>query len=292
MTRTSLAHRCSPSMVRPALSRPAAGAYRIAHSALEEFAGVDYHPLDTVYLLPRDPPEFVPPALPAYELAQLVVRDDVRTASEEELYVRLRRLIRVNYSSLGSEREVRLTDSEISVPAVEVAGKFTLISIPGKPAQEQVGRIEASSPHAFWTLDRDIPLCFECHRDFEAWQAARAQAAAAGPRAEMSHLALYSGGGLLDLGLERGCPLLKTKFAVEQHAPAAQCLSANVLEPVTTIINSVSNAAEEVYFGETTDLPQPGSLFSLAGGSPCQGFSQANRYKKVRHSTLHQVSLR
>ncbi|GAA5884403.1 hypothetical protein JCM3774_001514 [Rhodotorula dairenensis] len=242
---------------------------------------VDYHSLDTVYLLPKDPSEIVPPALPAYELGQLIAQDEVATQGKNELYVRVRRIVRVNTLSLGSEREVRFTDGEIPVPAVNIAGKFNLVVIPNKPTQAQVGRIEASSPHAFWTLEHNVPQCRDCHGDFEAWQAARAQAAASGAKAELSHLALYSGGGLLDLGLERGCPLLKTKVAVEQHAPAAECLSANVLEPVTTIVNSVSNAAEELYFGAATDLPKPGSLFSIAGGSPCQGFSQANRYKKT-----------
>ena len=155
-----------------------------------------------------------------------------------------------------------------------------------KPSQEQVGRLEASSPHAFWTLGHNVPLCGKCQRDFVAHQKARVQAAALGPAAEMHHLALYSGGGLLDIGLARGCPLLQIKAAVEQHAPAAECHSANILEPFSTIVDSVSNAAEAVYFGEKTELPQPGSLFSLAGGSPCQGFSHANRYKKVRNASL------
>lgn len=236
--------------------------------------------------MPRELANIAPPALPPYELAQLIARDGDLTDEKDELYVRVRRVLRVQYSSLGSEREVKLTDSEMSVPAVDVADKFSLKALSAKPSQEQVGRMEASSPHAFWTFDNDVPQCRRCSSDFDAQQGTRAQAAALGPPAEMHHLALYSGGGLLDIGLERGCPLLRTKYAVEQHAPAAQCHSANTLESFSTIVDSVSNAAEAVYFGEKTDLPPPGSLFSLAGGSPCQGFSHANRYKKVRTTSL------
>lgn len=253
-------------------------------------AGVDYHELDTVYLLPRDLANITPPALPPYELAQLIARDGNLSHEKDELYVRVRRIFRVQSSSLGSEREVKLTADEISVPAVDIADKFSLLVYPAKPSQEQVGRLEASSPHAFWTLGRDVPLCRKCLSDFDAQQGARAQAAALASTVEMHHLALYSGGGLLDIGLERGCPLLRINYAVEQHAPAAQCHSANILESFSTIVNSVSNVAEAVYFGEETDLPQPGSLFSLAGGSPCQGFSHANRYKKVRNVSLFEAS--
>lgn len=250
-------------------------------------AGVDYHQLDTVYLLPRDLANIAPPALPPYELAQLIARDRDLTDEKDELYLRVRRVSRVQ-SSLGSERQVELTDVELSVAAVDIADKFSLLVFSAKPSQEQVGRLEASSPHAFWTLGHEVPLCGKCQRDFVAHQKARAQAAALGSAAEMHHLALYSGGGLLDIGLARGCPLLQIKAAVEQHAPAAQCHSANVLEPFSTIVDSVSNVAEAVYFGKKTDLPPPGSLFSLAGGSPCQGFSHANRYKKVRTASLSQ----
>ncbi|KAG0667570.1 hypothetical protein C6P46_000106 [Rhodotorula mucilaginosa] len=263
--------------------RPAKAVYDAEDTKGPMFSlhGVDYHELDTVYLLPRDLANITPPALPPYELAQLIARDGNLSHEKDELYVRVRRILRVQSSSLGSEREVKLTADEISVPAVDIADKFSLLVYSAKPSQEQVGRLEASSPHAFWTLGRDVPLCRKCLSDFDAQQGARAQAAALASTVEMHHLALYSGGGLLDIGLERGCPLLRIKYAVEQHAPAAQCHSANILESFSTIVNSVSNAAEAVYFGEETDLPQPGSLFSLAGGSPCQGFSHANRYKKT-----------
>ena len=247
--------------------------------------GVDYHELDTVYLLPRVLANTAPPALPPYDLAQLIARDRDLTDEKDELYIRVRHISRVQ-SSLGSERQVELTDVELSVAAVDIADKFSLLMFSAKPSQEQVGRLEASSPHAFWTLGHNVPLCGKCQRDFTAHQKARVQAAALGPAAEMHHLALYSGGGLLDIGLARGCPLLQIKAAVEQHAPAAECHSANILEPFSTIVDNVSNAAEAVYFGEKTELPQPGSLFSLAGGSPCQGFSHANRYKKVRNASL------
>ncbi|BGP23516.1 DNA (cytosine-5-)-methyltransferase [Rhodotorula toruloides] len=102
--------------------------------------------------------------------------------------------------------------------------------------------------------------------------------------APLNHLALYAGGGLLDLGLEEGCPILTTKHAVEKHAPAASCMRSNALHPLEALETTVSNVSEAAFYGlvvENGAAPQVGQVYSIAGGAPCQGFSQANHYKRV-----------
>lgn len=109
------------------------------------------------------------------------------------------------------------------------------------------------------------------------------------------------GGGLLDLGLEQGNPLLHTSIAIEKHHVAAECFYANH-DGGNIIKQTVSDVNEEVYFGRPSEALQPGELAFLSGGSPCQvrplvvlqgclppltrheheqGFSRLNRFKTL-----------
>lgn len=74
----------------------------------------------------------------------------------------------------------------------------------------------------------------------------------------------------------QGCRLLRTAKAVEHHGPAATCYQSNCRG--TTFEASVSDVMEAVYYGRKVygpsgseqELPEPGRLFCLTGGSPCR----------------------
>ncbi|GAA5909907.1 hypothetical protein JCM6882_002047 [Rhodosporidiobolus microsporus] len=92
--------------------------------------------------------------------------------------------------------------------------------------------------------------------------------------------ALYAGGGLLEIGLEQGCPPLLTKLAIEHHKPATEFMRSNALEDVRTEVETVSDNIERAFYKYASNEPPARPLF-VSGGSPCQGFSSVNRYKTV-----------
>ncbi|KAJ8296064.1 DNA (cytosine-5)-methyltransferase 1 [Rhodotorula toruloides] len=129
-----------------------------------------------------------------------------------------------------------------------------------------------------------LQTCETCQTTSDRKAAERHAVLQAASRATLNHLALYAGGGLLDRGLEEGCPLLTVKHAVEKHAPAASCMRSNALHSLETLETTVSNVAEAAFYGigvEGGDIPPIGQVYSIAGGAPCQGFSQANHYKRI-----------
>ncbi|PRQ73103.1 S-adenosyl-L-methionine-dependent methyltransferase [Rhodotorula toruloides] len=129
-----------------------------------------------------------------------------------------------------------------------------------------------------------LQTCEACQTTFDRKTAERRAVLQATSRATLNHLALYAGGGLLDRGLEEGCPILAVKHAVEKHAPAASCMRSNALHSLETLETTVSNVAEAAFYGigvESGDIPPVGKVYSIAGGAPCQGFSQANHYKRI-----------
>lgn len=266
-------------------------------------ADVVYHIKDCVYLLPAEPDRVEPPAVAPYDLAQIVGIDETRTAKEGKLHVQVRRILRHASAPLYSQRQVRVSENGeiVSRSAVDVAGRFDLHPIKSASLEADVAKIEQGSLDAFWTTD-DFLGCAVCTRAADERQKAKVDIAvamespASRPNSgqsrkalELSHLAVYAGGGLLDYGLQQGCPVLRTSDAVEQHAPAAACMRSNFLEDVRTHEESASDVVESLYYelvggvagGSETEYPRPGTIFSLAGGSPCQGFSHANRYKQV-----------
>ncbi|BGP30827.1 hypothetical protein JCM10296v2_002584 [Rhodotorula toruloides] len=129
-----------------------------------------------------------------------------------------------------------------------------------------------------------LQTCETCQTTSDRKAAERQAVLRAASRATLNHLALYAGGGLLDRGLEEGCPILTVKHAVEKHAPAASCMRSNALHSLETLETTVSNVAEAAFYGidvESGDIPPVGQVYSIAGGAPCQGFSQANHYKRI-----------
>ncbi|GAA5828452.1 hypothetical protein JCM11251_006256 [Rhodosporidiobolus azoricus] len=97
---------------------------------------------------------------------------------------------------------------------------------------------------------------------------------------ELEATALYAGGGFLDLGLARGCPAIETSRAVEHHRPAAEFMLHNHRETQRIEVETVSDNIEQAFHEYATGIPPHRPLF-LSGGSPCQGFSSVNRYKKA-----------
>lgn len=268
--------------------------------------GVDYHPDDFVYLLPSGTAAIAaddPRVLPPFDLAQFVGIHDDMTDERGELTLRLHKVERVSHDALGSERLVDLTGREIYSAATDVAGKFVVCPSPDEDNIEAfVARLEMASEHAFWTRSASFPRCGRCQLEFEQVQAlkaklgqameksARARSGKTSQHVELAHLAVYAGGGLLDHGLEKGCSLVRVRHAVEHHGPALSCLRSNALHSLSSYEDAASNLIERLYYRladpdgqeEQDDLPPPGGVFSIAGGSPCQGFSHANRYKQVR----------
>ncbi|GAA5926040.1 hypothetical protein JCM1841_003203 [Sporobolomyces salmonicolor] len=92
---------------------------------------------------------------------------------------------------------------------------------------------------------------------------------------QMASLACYAGGGMLDLGLKLGCQAVKTGVAIEKDGAAASVFKAN--NDGAVHVSAVSDHLEDIYFGKQL---RP-FVALLTGGAPCQGFSSANRYKKV-----------
>lgn len=138
-----------------------------------------------------------------------------------------------------------------------------------------------------------LQTCETCQTTSDRKAAERHAVLQAASRATLNHLALYAGGGLLDRGLEEGCPLLTVKHAVEKHAPAASCMRSNALHSLETLETTVSNVAEAAFYGigvEGGDIPPIGQVYSIAGGAPCQGFSQANHHKRVCLALLPSVT--
>ncbi|GAA5967501.1 hypothetical protein JCM11641_000568 [Rhodosporidiobolus odoratus] len=128
-----------------------------------------------------------------------------------------------------------------------------------------------------------VPVCATCESYFRQKDAERRRIDAEVHKYDSSAFrlrstALYAGGGLLDKGLERGFPALRTSHAVETNPAAAAFLRSNAPEGIEVDVNTVSNNTEDAYHRVDSGSPRP--LF-ISAGAPCQGFSYANRYKRA-----------
>lgn len=176
--------------------------------------------------------------------------------------------------------------------------RFRLVRKPGDPAVDRgFGEdgdvwpiVDANGffyPYSFEAVRLEqgaLTTCGVCKAQRDREVAERQEVRSYASQAELNHLALYAGGGLLDLGLEQGCSVLSVKHAVEKHAPAASCMRSNALHPLKTLETTVSNVSEAMFYGldeEDAEIPPVGRVYSVAGGAPCQGFSQANHYKRT-----------
>ncbi|GAA5835869.1 hypothetical protein JCM9279_002126 [Rhodotorula babjevae] len=241
--------------------------------------------------------------LPGDEIVQVEVEWIVRA---QEL-----KLSRTSHDAYLSSHEVLVTTETEIVDAASLRGRFSLAFIDEDDSHlaETIATLEQSAANVFWTRaralstvadqdflndsgvvtgrarreklqKRDIKVCATCETSSMVKEARRHQLL------QVDDLllrggALYSGGGLLDLGLEQGCSLLRTRVAVEKHRPALECLQSNFLSSPLGINKSVSDVNEAVYLGKETQAPEPGEVLFLSGGSPCQGFSRLNRFKTL-----------
>ncbi|GAA6058622.1 hypothetical protein JCM10212_004033 [Sporobolomyces blumeae] len=126
--------------------------------------------------------------------------------------------------------------------------------------------------------------CKRCSRDSKARIDNRAWAirAVQANRAElaMPYLATYAGAGFLDIGLQSGCPTMTSAYAIEKMDAPAECFK-NAHSTTTIIERTVSDVLEAALTSPDELDFSPGDVLALSGGSPCQGFSQANRYQRA-----------
>ncbi|GAA5985012.1 hypothetical protein JCM11641_000818 [Rhodosporidiobolus odoratus] len=128
----------------------------------------------------------------------------------------------------------------------------------------------------------DFETCAVCSAEQEEEEEemrAFEEEAAGDPNLRLSTLSLFAGAGLLDKGLEMGCPELDVKIAIEKDADAAMAFKLN--HPGAKVqTRNVSYALEKAWTAEGDDeereiLEQD----AIVGGPPCQSFSRANRQK-------------
>ncbi|GAA5900005.1 hypothetical protein JCM8208_005563 [Rhodotorula glutinis] len=255
-----------------------------------------------------------------WRLARLVDLDAPPTDGDDEVVkVQIEWIVRAHELKLSrttddaylSSHEVLVTSETEVVDAVSLRGRFTLAFVDEDDPDlaKTVATLEQSAADSFWTRarasstnaetpflndsgvvtgkarrkpleKRDVKVCAVCEAASSVKAARRRQVLQVDDLL-LSAGALYSGGGLLDLGLEQGCSLLRTRVAIEKHRPALECLQSNFLSSPHGINKSVSDVNESVYFGEDALGPKPGQLALLSGGSPCQGFSRLNRFKTL-----------
>ncbi|BGP18164.1 hypothetical protein JCM10213v2_006219 [Rhodosporidiobolus nylandii] len=135
-------------------------------------------------------------------------------------------------------------------------------------------------------LDAALPTCPVCAKVEQENEKKDAQfkAATADGVAKPTILSLFSGCGLLDLGLQLGCPELAILAAVENNAAAAQSFRDNHPD-VEVFEMKVADLLEKVrQAGADDPLKNLGDADIVVGGPPCQSFSYANRKKDHRDS--------
>ncbi|GAA6031779.1 hypothetical protein JCM8097_001986 [Rhodosporidiobolus ruineniae] len=91
--------------------------------------------------------------------------------------------------------------------------------------------------------------------------------------------ALYAGGGLLSNGLSLGCLPLHVTEICEHHLPATAFFRSNYIHDGYEVDHgTVSDNVQGAYFRRQRGEDKSRVLW-IDGGSPCQGFSVANRYR-------------
>ncbi|KPV76296.1 uncharacterized protein RHOBADRAFT_52321 [Rhodotorula graminis WP1] len=252
--------------------------------------GTSYHRDDTVYVaflehdikprnfaLPRktDPADA---ARTTWRLARLLDLEAPTADGHEYNYEPGDEIVKVKIEWIVRAQELKLSrtsdDAYLSAHEVLVTNETELVDAGSLRGRFTLGLVDEDDPHLAKTDDSGVVT-----------GKARREPLGEGDLKVDDLLlpggALYSGGGLLDIGLEQGCSLLRTRVAIEKHRPAIECLQSNFFNSPDGINKSVSDVNEAAYFGKDLYAPEPGSLSFLSGGSPCQGFSRLNRFKTL-----------
>ncbi|BGP14685.1 hypothetical protein JCM10213v2_002634 [Rhodosporidiobolus nylandii] len=200
-----------------------------------------------------------------------------------------------------AEREVVLTGKTARIDSGRLDGKFELRHVAEEelrlPPEELVALFYdlevRSAPSSFWFSARFHPQAITTYKNKDdmfdgafvvSGIGALKHADKLPPSATCNTCGALSlqqkkqRGGLKDTGYQEGCPPLHTDRAIECHDPAASFNRSNSREYVD--VDTVSNHLEAVYHRRDT-----GAIarhpHSTTGGAPCQGFSHANRFKRV-----------
>lgn len=103
----------------------------------------------------------------------------------------------------------------------------------------------------------------------------------------MEGLDIFCGGGNLGRGLEEG-GAVKFKYAVDYFKEAIHTYRANLTDPDKTDLfyGSVNDYLSQAMRGDAA-VAQLGDVQVISAGSPCQGFSTANQWKKNDQALLN-----
>ena len=109
------------------------------------------------------------------------------------------------------------------------------------------------------------------------------------PDSVMKGLDIFCGGGTLGRGLEDG-GAVKMEWAVDYFREAIHTYRANVEDPehVKLFYGSVNDYLSQAMKGKRSSfIAQKAEVDLIAAGSPCQGFSLANKFKTKDESVIN-----